>query len=283
MKKTTFILSFKFILMSGLLSAQNFPNPYCNITAEDVEDVEEITQVSLNNVLIENSNVTDALIDKTANIIELIAGNTYTITLKGNTYGNYDNQFNMYIDWDKNGVLNDSGENYVIGTIFNSTGSDTKSASFEFTVPQNTAVGETRVRILKGFFYIDEEDEMWNTPLIDNPCAIKVFDNLWQEESLNFGQALDFTINIVSSTSVKPLDLANLRIYPNPVKEILNIDYKEDISKLTVYDLSGRLIKTYNKNQSNNSIDVSELKSGTYLLNIETQSKNVSTVKFIKN
>lgn len=283
MKKITFVLFFKFTLMSGALFAQNFPNPYCNITADDVEDVEEITQVSLNNVLIDNSNVTDPLIDKTSNIIELIAGNTYTITLKGNTHGEYDNQFNMYIDWDKNGVLNDNGENYVVGTIFDSNGSDTKSASFEFTVPENATLGETRVRILKGYFYIDEEDEIWSTPLEDNPCAIKSFDNFWQEEILNYGQALDFTINIVSSASVKPLDLANLRIYPNPVKEILNIDYKEDISKLTVYDLSGRLIKTYNKNQSNNSIDVSELKSGTYLLNIETQSKNVSTVKFIKN
>ena len=282
MKKITFLLFFNFTLISGSLFAQNFPDPYCNITEDDVYDIEEITQVSLNNVLIENANTVDPLIDKTAEVIELIAGETYTITLKGNTYGNYDNQFNMYIDWDNNGVLNDTGENYVVGTIFNSTGADSQSASFEFTVPQNTAVGETRVRILKGYFYIDEEDEMWNTPLLDDPCAIKTYNTLFEEEDLNYGQALDFTINIVSDASVKPLNLANLSVYPNPVSDMLNINYNENITKLTIYDVAGRSVKSIATNNSMNSINISDLKSGTYLLSIETESKNASTIKFIK-
>ena len=88
---------------------------------------------------------------------------------------------------------------------------------------------------------------------------------------------LEFT-----SAATPTLDLANLSIYPNPVSDKLNINYKENISNLTVYDLSGRSVKSLTTNNSNNSIDVSDLKSGTYLLRIETENKNVSTVKFIK-
>ena len=93
----------------------------------------------------------------------------------------------------------------------------------------------------------------------------------------------DFKVDLEFTAAATPtLDLANLSVYPNPVSDRLNIDYKENISTLNVYDLSGRSVKSFTTNNSNNSIDVSDLKSGIYLLRIETENKNVSTVKFIK-
>ena len=92
----------------------------------------------------------------------------------------------------------------------------------------------------------------------------------------------DFKIVQAAAASTPSLDLANLSVYPNPVSDRLNIDYKENISNLTVYDLSGRSVKSLTTNNSNNSIDVSDLKSGIYMLRIETENKDVSTVKFIK-
>ncbi len=92
----------------------------------------------------------------------------------------------------------------------------------------------------------------------------------------------DFKIDIDDSATISTLDLANLSVYPNPVTDKLNVDYKENISNLTVYDLSGRSVKSLTTNNDNNSIDVSGLTSGTYLLKIETENKNVSTIKFIK-
>lgn len=92
----------------------------------------------------------------------------------------------------------------------------------------------------------------------------------------------DFKIVQEVAGSTPSLDLANLSVYPNPVSDRLNIDYKENISNLTVYDLSGRSVKSFTSNNRNNSIDVSDLKSGIYMLRIETENNNVSTVKFIK-
>ena len=92
----------------------------------------------------------------------------------------------------------------------------------------------------------------------------------------------DFKIELDESASNPNLNLANLSVYPNPVSDMLNINYNENITKLTIYDVAGRSVKSIATNNSMNSINVSDLKSGTYLLSIETESKNASTIKFIK-
>jgi len=64
---------------------------------------------------------------------------------------------------------------------------------------------------------------------------------------------------------------SNYFLYPNPVKEILNInlkpfdDLKQDVS-ISIYGLKGNLV--LRKNTYHSSIDVSELTPGTYILSI---------------
>lgn len=92
----------KILLSLGLLSlgayAQSFPDPYCDVT--EFEAIEMITQVELNGVTITNTNDDDPLVDYTETVVDL---------QKGNTEGDYTNKFIMYIDWNQNGILNDSG------------------------------------------------------------------------------------------------------------------------------------------------------------------------------
>ena len=64
----------------------------------------------------------------------------------------------------------------------------------------------------------------------------------------------------------------NIRIYPNPVQNILYIE-SANVPEYQIFDVDGRcLLKG-----ENSSIDVSILKTGTYLLLINNQ-----TFKFIK-
>ncbi|MCA6421676.1 MAG: S8 family peptidase [Flavobacterium sp.] len=73
----------------------------------------------------------------------------------------------------------------------------------------------------------------------------------------------------------------DIKIYPNPVKEILN--FKSSVNpysfSISIHDITGRLVKDYHK--VNNSIDVSQLKNGVYILNID-YDKNKIIKKFIK-
>jgi hypothetical protein len=58
-------------------------------------------------------------------------------------------------------------------------------------------------------------------------------------------------------------------IFPNPVKDVLNLNYDKAISQIDVYDVNGKLVKTFTT--VNGSINVSDLSDGVYMLNIQTE------------
>lgn len=71
-----------------------------------------------------------------------------------------------------------------------------------------------------------------------------------------------------------------ISIYPNPVRDILNIQSKNEIIKAEIYDAAGRIISS--TNVKGNSIPVSELSKGNYILKAFTKDK-VIVQKFIKD
>jgi Secretion system C-terminal sorting domain/Leucine Rich repeats (2 copies)/Domain of unknown function DUF11 len=72
-----------------------------------------------------------------------------------------------------------------------------------------------------------------------------------------------------------------LTLYPIPVKDNLNFSLKnnEITSSISIYNLLGQLIQTVTN--PSNSIDVSNLQSGSYLIKVTTD-KGISSGKFIK-
>lgn len=83
------------------------------------------------------------------------------------------------------------------------------------------------------------------------------------------------------SLAVANFSTSQLSIYPNPTADFINIKTKNNqkISKVEIFDLSGRLIKT--EMQNTNSIDVKSLNKGSYLLKVSSNEESVSS-KFIK-
>lgn len=69
-----------------------------------------------------------------------------------------------------------------------------------------------------------------------------------------------------------------LSVYPNPVKDMLNIKTDKKIKSVQIFDASGKLI---NARLNGNQIDVKSLSPGNYIINIETNSGKTSE-KFIK-
>ncbi|WMI64317.1 T9SS type A sorting domain-containing protein [Aestuariibaculum sp. YM273] len=68
-------------------------------------------------------------------------------------------------------------------------------------------------------------------------------------------------------------------VYPNPVQSMLNIKSDFNIESLSLYSVLGNYIKTV---KNINAIDVSDLKSGIYLVRVTIKGK-VTTLKFVKN
>src|SRR5690554_3634186 len=170
-----------------------FPSPYCDIVDSGSVIVEEITKVDFAGTSIVNDNTTDVLIDKTDIIVDVTVGETYTLSVEGNTAGDFDTNIVAFIDWNQNEMLDDAGEIYELGTLTYSDGSDGVSVSMDILVPVGAVLGETRIRITKTYF-----DDI--SPAIVTPCGIQFDPFGWGVEA-GYGQALDFTLNILEGST----------------------------------------------------------------------------------
>jgi len=73
-----------------------------------------------------------------------------------------------------------------------------------------------------------------------------------------------------------------LKVYPNPVQDILNILSEKKILSVAVYSVAGQLVTTKVINDTKGTVDMSTLKSGVYLVKINSTDNVVKTVKVIK-
>lgn len=126
----------------------------CYCTVDYPSNVEPITLVDfagINNTTSELLNGTPAQEDFTSMTATVNQGQTYPITLKGNTDGNFTNNFTVYIDFNQNGSYADAGERFDIGTIVNSTGIDAVQLTGNITIPMTAMTGVTGLRVSKKF------------------------------------------------------------------------------------------------------------------------------------
>ncbi|MFN4234318.1 MAG: DUF4397 domain-containing protein [Bacteroidia bacterium] len=80
--------------------------------------------------------------------------------------------------------------------------------------------------------------------------------------------------------------ILNVNLYPNPVNTIINFVADKDLvnAQIIIMDISGRAVKQYTFNTSAsavNSIDVSDLTNGIYLMQLNNNGE-VNTFRFIK-
>lgn len=196
------------------------------------------------------------------------SGQSYDITLKGNTDGDFENRFVVFIDWNQNGILDDQGEVYFGDgnlTISNSTGLDAIQATGTIAVPADALPGTTRMRVKKLFGATN--------PNTANPCL-----------GAGWGQVLDFNIT-VENLSTDNFEFSKLvSIYPNPVNSEFTINIYNSVSStvdnVKVIDVNGRVVKSFNNNSS--SYNISDLTSGVYFVEISSD-QGKTTKKIIKN
>jgi Secretion system C-terminal sorting domain/Cleaved Adhesin Domain len=87
-----------------------------------------------------------------------------------------------------------------------------------------------------------------------------------------FGFMLDdFKVTATTvSSSLKSLALEGVKMYPNPAKNILNIDYAGlGVSNVSITDLNGRILKDVKGNVS--TIAIADLSQGIYIVTINTE------------
>ena len=111
-----------------------------------------------------------------SNAMEL--GSTDNLTVNLDTGGNFNAYCYAWIDWNRDGDFDDSGEEYDLGNATNTPNGPTSNSALSITVPIDAELGDTRMRILTQYYF--------NTIPTIGPC-----------DGSNDGEVEDYTITIL--------------------------------------------------------------------------------------
>jgi gingipain R len=180
-------------------------------------------------------------------------GSSYTIYISaGFSSSSYTEYWAIWIDFNHNGTFEDS-EKVVSGS---SSSSSTLSATV--SIPSTATLGVTRMRV----------SMKYNAA----PTACETF---------TYGEVEDYSVNITSrrSDDTNPTIFADelgnenpevISLFPNPANSILNLRVKGLVGDLPVriFDIQGRLVKETSTQGDVQTIDVSNLSSGIYIIEV---------------
>ncbi len=99
-----------------------------------------------------------------------------------------------------------------------------------------------------------------------------------QTQSMRYNWVLySKSFSYYSSPTVGINQLANenadIILFPNPTNGMINISGFTNSTDINLFDIKGQFVKSYQ--QINNTIDISELQSGIYILNLISNDKTV--------
>ncbi len=83
--------------------------------------------------------------------------------------------------------------------------------------------------------------------------------------------------------SNKTVELEGVAVYPNPASEVLNLDLPTTLTnaELSIFDLTGRKVKSVSNINAQTSVNISDLSAGVYMVKIEAE-EGTKTLKIVK-
>ena len=114
--------------------------------------------------------------------------------------------------------------------------------------------------------------------------TVAIGDSMLNNANIYFDYNTAIATNTVSTTivednlSVESYLKTNFKVFPNPTEGTLNIVSKAPISIYRLYNTLGQLILS----NSNNVIDMSSVKSGLYILNVEDLDGHTASIRVVK-
>lgn len=243
---------------------QGPPTGYCASSSNNTND-EFISRVQIGSINNASGASAGGYGDFTSQSTTLGANNTITITPTW-TGTVYSEGYAVWVDFNRDGDFGDAGE-----LVFSRAATTATSVSGSFGVPAGASTGATRMRV----------SMMYNG--IPTAC-----------QNFTYGEVEDYVVVIANGsfnqgvagpqqTGLTDLEddvATTFGIYPNPVKgSTLNVEFvSRDSATFSIHNLLGQQIA---KGKLNNTINVSQLQSGVYLLSTTIDGRE-TTQRFVK-
>lgn len=153
------------------------------------------------------------------------------------------------------GTITIDGQNYPELTLGNSS-----DAAFYLEGKVNTRFGSSEGYLLPLVRTCDTTENEWEDQ-ISFVC--------FQDDSLFYnptGQACYYSLDLNES------EINKISVFPNPASDRITVYFDELISRVVFYNLIGEMCLKSELNQVSSDIDLSDLKTGIYMIEIHTAS-----------
>ena len=292
--------SYKNLLATGVI--KDTDSKYCTAAGNSANAAKEyITKVSLTDddakkvVLSQSSTQDKRYQDHTAKAVNVTKGKTYTLLVDVNDIFNEDKDHDYaaaWFDWNNNGAFENS-EKLELWSPYQTTSTKapylmkttdadgnlvTQARYRGLEIPENAALGKVRMRIRTA----NNDNTGANIPLYApfsmSPCGSDLY-----------GEVEDYTLNIQAAPASAGRAVAeassnsDLKVFPTVASNEVNVNAANDlkINSIDVIDMNGNVVKTVASPNADNSINVGDLNTGTYILNVHA-AEATYTSKFIK-
>ena len=127
-------------------------------------------------------------------------------------------------------------------------------------------------------YFNNETSSFYGTPTIAEVLNIEVTASDIDGEYISD----IFELTITGVNTVSNLSGFNYKIYPNPAKDVINLEFEGlNVQKITIFDITGKLILKKTKFKQKGIINISNFNRGLYFINIQTDNEIITT-KIIK-
>ena len=232
------------------------PSGYCASNGNSTND-EYIQRVQIGSINNQTGASAGGYGDFTNLSTTLGSSNTITITPRW-TGTVYNEGYAVFVDWNRDGDFTDAGE-----TVFTRAATSATPITGTFSVPSGASQGATRMRVSMKYNGV--------------PTAC---------ESFQYGEVEDYIVNVASSAGfganeaqsslTEATASGEFSIFPNPVtRGELSINlHGVEATAVTIYNVLGQVV---HKGNFENTLNVSRLETGVYILEVET-----ATTKMVK-
>lgn len=186
--------------------------------------------------------------------------NTTATLIKGEGYSFYtftssEAVVGMWIDFNQNNLFETEEYTELVNNMNaqNTTG---------FEIPEDAIAGITTMRV---------RTRAYGSSILNSDVCT----------TFGSGETRDYYLTIGESLDNNHFDTTAFTYYPNPVNSVLNINYNEKITDVSFFNLLGQNLLTKTINGDKGQFDLSNFQTGTYIMQINTET-TASSFKILK-
>ncbi len=222
---------------------------YCTSKGNNV-NYEYIDYVSIGGI--SNSTSANSGYGDFTNMVGIVNyGENTIIVSAGFVNSAYREHFNVWIDYNQNGIFDNSEQ--IVSSASNASGNQ----SFDFNVPTAALSGNTRMRV-----------------------SMKYTSGANSCDTFTYGEVEDYTIDIIGTSFTKTEALNRIKVYPNPIKD--GTLFVKGVTNLKtpfrVVNYMGQIVM--HDYMFDRKISVNDLSIGMYFLEIKT-NEGIVTKRFV--